>query len=117
MGYKVQIPCKGCGKMFTPCANCVNDNSAFHWRAIACSPECAKKYFKAVEDARNKNYKAEESNEHIVKEELKESVPVEEQKVELVAENESEDSEIPVTKKRKRTTRKSSVEENLERIE
>lgn len=117
MGYKVQIPCKGCGKMFTPCVNCVNDNSAFHWRAIACSPECAKKYFKAVEEARNKNSKAEESNEHIAKEKLKESVHVEEQKVELVAENESEDSEIPVTKKRKRTTRKSSVEENLERIE
>lgn len=117
MGYKVQIPCKGCGKMFTPCANCVNDNSAFHWRAIACSPECAKKYFKAVEEARNKNSKAEESNEHIAKEKLKESVHVEEQKVEMITESESEDSEIPVTKKRKRTTRKSSVEENLERIE
>lgn len=117
MGYKVQIPCKGCGKMFTPCANCVNDNSAFHWRAIACSPECAKKYFKAVEEARNKNTKTEKSNEHVTKEELKESVLVEEQKEELVTENESIDSETPVTKKRKRTTRKSSVEENLERIE
>ena len=117
MGYKVQIPCKGCGKMFTPCANCVNDNSAFHWRAIACSPECAKKYFKAVEEARSKNSKLEKSNDCIAKDELEKSVSVEEQRVEMITESESEDSEIPVTKKRKRTTRKSSVEENLERIE
>lgn len=117
MGYKVQIPCKSCGKMFTPCANCVNDNSAFHWRAIACSPECAKKYFKAVEEARKKNTKTEESNEHVIKEESKESVPVEEQNAELVAESESIDSEAPVTKKRKRSTKKSSAVENLERIE
>lgn len=117
MGYKVQIPCKGCGKMFTPCANCVNDNSAFHWRAIACSPECAKKYFKAVEEARSKNSKIQTNDEHVVKDELKESVPVKEQNAELVTESESIDSEAPVTKKRKRSTKKSSADENLERIE
>ena len=54
MAYKVQKPCKVCGKMFTPCADCERDKSAFHWRTVACSVECGKKYFEMVMKARSK---------------------------------------------------------------
>lgn len=52
MTYKVQKPCKVCGKMYTPCSDCERDNNMFHWRTVACSLECGKKYFKMVEEAR-----------------------------------------------------------------
>lgn len=52
MAYKVQKPCKFCGKMYTPCADCEKD-STFRWRKVACSKECAMKYFALVEAARN----------------------------------------------------------------
>lgn len=52
MGYKVQKPCKVCGKSYTPCYDCENDNVAFHWRTVACSRECAEKYFTMVLEAR-----------------------------------------------------------------
>ena len=54
MAYKVQKPCKVCGKMFTPCADCERDKTAFHWRTVACSVECGKKYFEMVMKARSK---------------------------------------------------------------
>lgn len=53
MGYKVQKPCKVCGKMYTPCYDCERDKTAFHWRTVACSIKCGIKYFKMVEEARN----------------------------------------------------------------
>ena len=52
MSYKVQKPCKVCGKMYTPCADCERDRYAFHWRTVACSLECGKEYFRMVEEAR-----------------------------------------------------------------
>ena len=60
MSYKVQKPCKVCGKMYTPCADCENDKTIFHWRTVACSYECGMKYFKMVEEARKPK---EEKNE------------------------------------------------------
>ena len=59
---KVQKPCKTCGKMFTPCADCERDKNMFHWRTVACSIECAKAYFEKVELARKPVAKVEESN-------------------------------------------------------
>lgn len=53
MGYKVQKPCKVCGKMYTPCYDCERDKTAFHWRTVACSMKCGVEYFKMVEEARN----------------------------------------------------------------
>ena len=53
MAYKIQKPCKVCGKMYTPCNDCENDNSVFHWRTVACSIACASKYFEMVSNARN----------------------------------------------------------------
>ena len=52
MANKVQKPCRVCGKMFYPCVDCAKDKTMFHWRAVACSIECAKKYFEKVEEAR-----------------------------------------------------------------
>lgn len=52
MAGKVQKPCRICGKMFTPCADCEKDKTMFHWKRVACSPECAKEYFKKIEASR-----------------------------------------------------------------
>ncbi len=52
MASKVQKPCRICGKMFTPCADCENDKTMFRWKRVACSPECAKEYFSKVEAIR-----------------------------------------------------------------
>ncbi len=52
MASKVQKPCRICGKMFTPCADCENDKTMFRWKRVACSPECAKEYFAKVEATR-----------------------------------------------------------------
>lgn len=52
MANKVQKPCKICGKMFTPCADCENDKTMFRWKRVACSPECAKEYFRRIEESR-----------------------------------------------------------------
>ena len=52
MANKVQKPCRVCGKMFYPCVDCAKDKTMFHWRAVACSIECAKKYFEKVEESR-----------------------------------------------------------------
>ena len=53
--YKVKRPCRVCGKLFTPCVDCENDKTAFHWRSVACSHECARKYFEQVEMERKKD--------------------------------------------------------------
>ena len=53
MAYKVQKPCKICGKLYTPCGDCERDNIAFHWRTVACSYECGQAYLKKVLVARN----------------------------------------------------------------
>lgn len=55
MSYKVQRPCRVCGKMYTPCSNCDNDNVSFRWRTVACSVECGMEYFKRIEESRNHN--------------------------------------------------------------
>lgn len=52
MAYKVQKPCRTCGKMYTPCSDCEKDKSAFHWRTVACSLRCAMEYFERIEESR-----------------------------------------------------------------
>lgn len=55
MAYRVKKPCRVCGKIYTPCSDCENDNYAFHWRTVACSDECGKKYLERVMEERNKS--------------------------------------------------------------
>lgn len=69
MTYKVQKPCKVCGKMYTPCVDCERDQSIFHWRTVACSVECGLEFFRQVEEARKPK-----ETEH-----KEESVPVSEE--------------------------------------
>lgn len=57
MAYKVKKTCRVCGKMYVPCTDCENDNTVFHWRTVACSYECGKKYFEKVLEERNKSTK------------------------------------------------------------
>lgn len=63
--YKVQKQCKACGKWYTPCFDCENDKTAFHWRTVACSPECGRKYFAMVEAARNKEKESDDFSAHM----------------------------------------------------
>ena len=44
MSEKKKIPCRVCGKLFTPCAYCQSNTGEFRWRNFACSMKCAKKY-------------------------------------------------------------------------
>lgn len=57
MAYKVQKPCKICGKLYVPCGDCEHDNVAFHWRTVACSYECGQAYLAKVMNARELNSK------------------------------------------------------------
>lgn len=72
--YKVQKPCKVCGRMYTPCADCESDKTAFHWRTVACSRECGMKYFEMVLNARKPKVELEDSEIEKI-----ETVEVEEQ--------------------------------------
>lgn len=48
------IPCRVCGKMFTPCNKTSGALGAFNYREIACSPECGAEYLRRVQAARQK---------------------------------------------------------------
>lgn len=49
---KVKKICRICGKEYTPCSYCENDQMAFHYRTICCSRDCAQKYLAKVLAAR-----------------------------------------------------------------
>lgn len=48
------IPCRVCGKMFTPCNKTSSALGAFNYREVACSPECGAEYLHRVQAARQK---------------------------------------------------------------
>ena len=60
MSYKVQKPCNVCGRLYTPCGDCERDNTAFHWRTVACSYKCGQEYLRRVMEARSKDEKIEQ---------------------------------------------------------
>lgn len=78
MAYKVQKPCKVCGKMYTPCFDCEQDNKTFRWRTVACSMKCGMEYFKMVEEARKPKVETKEVvvEETITREEIVDVVEV-----------------------------------------
>ena len=51
---KTKKICRICGKEYTPCNYCENDQMAFHYRAICCSRNCAQVYLARVLGARQK---------------------------------------------------------------
>lgn len=52
------IPCRVCGKMFTPCSKTSGALGAFNYREVACSPECGAEYLRRVQVARQKSSEA-----------------------------------------------------------
>lgn len=52
------IPCRVCGKMFTPCNKTSGALGAFNYREVACSPECGAEYLRRVQVARQKSSEA-----------------------------------------------------------
>ncbi len=73
MAYKVKRPCRVCGKLFTPCTDCENDKTAFHWRTIACSYECAIAYLKKVQELRKNESDSTPNQEASVLKEISDS--------------------------------------------
>ena len=59
---KVKKNCRICGKEYTPCSYCENDQMAFHYRTICCSRKCAEVYLSRVLEARQKTTKVNESD-------------------------------------------------------
>lgn len=59
MANQVQKPCRICGKMFTPCADCENDKIMFRWKRFTCSLECAKEYFAKIDESRKPKIETE----------------------------------------------------------
>lgn len=53
--------CKVCGKEYTVCRNETTYDGVFHWRVVACSPECGAKYLAAVTAARSGNATKDDS--------------------------------------------------------
>ncbi len=62
MANKIQKPCRVCGKMFTPCADCANDKTMFRWKKFTCSFNCAKEYFAMIEASRQTKAKTDADN-------------------------------------------------------
>ena len=81
MAYKVQRPCRVCGKLFTPCGDCERDNTAFHWRTIACSYECGKEYLRRIVESRQKDVSKEDDTSTAVKDSVEQETVQNEQKV------------------------------------
>ena len=64
MEKKKKIPCRVCGKLFTPCAYCQSHADVFRWRNFACSEECAKKYISDTTVYRDSLNKKKDINEN-----------------------------------------------------
>lgn len=47
-----RIPCRVCGKLFTPCNKSTSEIGAFNYREMCCSPECGEQYLHDVMVAR-----------------------------------------------------------------
>lgn len=108
MAYKVQKPCRVCGRKFTPCIDCVNDKSVFHWRAVTCSIDCAKEYFKRIEESRKpKNVSDNNSNENKTEKEVKEEVSSK-----TSIENDVKDTTVEVMSTRARRKNNKNYEES-----
>lgn len=68
---QVRKPCRVCGKSYIPCNTCEKDQSAFHWREVACSVECGMKYLAEIEKSRKADIKPIEKKSKKAKVEAK----------------------------------------------
>ena len=56
--------CRVCGKVYTACNTNRHFDGSFHWREVACSPECGQEYLKRVMESREE--KTEEPKKETV---------------------------------------------------
>lgn len=103
---KVKKICRICGKEYTPCSYCENDQMAFHYRTICCSRKCAEVYLSRVLEARKQNH-------------TKESDSINDESVNTDVESKvSEQDQIVEDKPKRKYIKKKQVEsENSEQIE
>ena len=50
--------CRICGKEYKACKTQLSNRDKFNWRAVACSPECGREYFRRVLEERAKTARA-----------------------------------------------------------
>ena len=43
-----KVPCRVCGKPFSPCNKTTRELGLFNWREVACSPDCGARYLEQV---------------------------------------------------------------------
>lgn len=112
----VKKPCRICGKLYIPCSYCEHENTAFHWRAVACSRECAAEYFRRVTAARDKKNGISKSSNGL--DGSLETQPTE-NSVETTVIEQSEENRMLVKKNRKskRTDVESALDEPKEERE
>lgn len=65
--YKI---CRVCGKQYEACRSRQTENSSFHWKEVACSPECGVKYLEAVMRARSPLSVEEDAIAEVVEEDI-----------------------------------------------
>ena len=112
---KVKKICRICGKEYTPCSYCENDRTAFHYRTICCSRECARVYFARVLEARKSESDKISNNASSLAQRidpLQESNVVDDIKQKIVVDS------TPEGKPKRKYTKKKKVEvEDSEQIE
>ena len=76
MAETKKIPCRVCGKLFTPCAYCQTHADVFRWRNFACSIECAQKYISDTLEYRtaSKNKVVESVVADVVEEKVEQTI-------------------------------------------
>ena len=55
--------CRVCGKVYTACNTTRHFDGSFHWREVACSPECGEEYLRRIMDSREEADPPKEENE------------------------------------------------------
>lgn len=60
--------CRVCGKEYEACRTSKKDVGGFHWKEVACSPECGAEYLRLVQEARNPTPKVKQRRTPKVKE-------------------------------------------------
>lgn len=52
--------CRVCGKVYTACNTTRHFDGSFHWREVACSPECGEEYLRRIMSSREEKQPPEE---------------------------------------------------------
>lgn len=102
---KVKKKCRICGKEYTPCSYCENDQMAFHYRTICCSRKCAEVYLARVLEARQKTDK------------IKEPEDINQEPMTDKADTQSfEQTQVVEEKPKRRYTKKKQIESESENV-